>query len=494
MMTTNNSKLSRRKFLALAGSAAIALPAFGKNILGANDRVRVALIGCGGRGGSLASIFYNMPQSQLVAICDPDTKQMDKLLGKMQKKLSEGEGQAAVDLSEIERIQDYRKVYERSDIDAVAIASPNHWHTLHAIHAMQAGKDVYLEKPVSHSIWEGQQLVAAEEKYDRILAAGFQNRSDPGPQEGIRFVQEGNLGKILSVHACCFRNRSSIGARLDTPLIPPQACDYNLWLGPAEDLPIYRSRFHYDWHWIWNTGDGDIGNQAPHEIDMACWLLGDSPLPRSVQSLGGRFGWNDAGETPNMMTAWYEQAGVPVIVEVNDMKMAPDRNVSPARNSIRVGLVVKCERGELRGGRGGMYALGEDGKTKIKKFPGNGGRGHQQNFIDAVRSRKPSLLVEDIASAERSSAVAHLANLSLRSGAVASSQSVDKAIGNNARIRQILDEQKVQLGAWGIENPSYTLGSKLEIDPKTVGVSGEGVDPHLIRTQGRGEFTVPELA
>ena len=485
-MTNLASIVSRRKFLALTGSTACALPVFGTSVVGANNRVRIAVIGCGGRGRSLLGMFSSIPEVELVAVCDPDTKQMESALAKTQKKLKS-------DLSQVARIQDYRRVLERDDLDAVVIAAPNHWHTLLAIQAMEAGKDVYVEKPVSHSVWEGQQLVAAEKKYGRMIGGGFQNRSDPGPQEGIKFVQEGNLGKMNSVHVCCFRNRNTIGAHLDKPLVPPATCDYNLWLGPAQDVPILRPQFHYDWHWIWNTGNGDIGNQAPHEIDLACWVLGDGPLPTSIQSVGGRFGWNDAGETPNLMTAWYEQAGIPVIIEVNDLKLSPTRNVSHMRNKVRVGIVVNCEGGELRGGRGGMYVVGDDGKTKIHSFPGNGGGGHQKNFIDAVRSRDRSAIAASIVDAERSSAVAHLANVSMRSGGVAQSDAIASAVGDNEMVQTILREQGEQLSAWGITTPDYALGSKLSINPDTIEVSGEGLDPNWIRTPGRGEFAVPEL-
>ena len=482
-----SSPLSRRNFIGLTGSAALAVPVFGKDILGANDRVRIAMVGCGGRARGLITMFAKVPNVQVVAVCDPDTAQMAGLLKKFA-----GKGENPRDVSGIAQIQDYRRLYERNDIDAVVIASTNSWHALHAIQAMEAGKDVYVEKPVSWGIWEGQQLVAAEKKYNRIITAGFQNRSDPGPQDGIQFIQEGNLGKILSAHVCCFRNRNTIGPRIAEPQKAPSTCDYNLWLGPATDLPIHRKRFHYDWHWLWNTGNGDIGNQAPHEIDLASWVLGDGPLPKTVNSFGGRFGWNDAGNTPNLHTAWYEQAGVPVIIEVNDLKLSPDRNTSAIRNKIRVGIVVKCEGGELRGGRGGMYVVGEDGQ-KTHTFKGDGGKAHQARFIDAVRSRDRAAVPCSIPAGERSSAVAHLANISLQSGTVVESEALNKAIGSNEMLQTIVAEQQTQLAAWGIDKPNYTLGTTLSIDPDTVTVSGSGLDQSLVRRDGRGEFKIPEL-
>jgi len=473
-------------FIGKADAAALSLSVAGRSsVLGANNTVRIAVLGCGGRANVLADQFSKAKDSVVTVLCDPDTAQMDALTAKLAKK--------DVDLSKAAREQDYRKVLERDDVDAVCICSPNYWHALQSIEAMAAGKDVYVEKPVSHSMWEGQQLVAAEKKYGQIIGGGFQNRSDPGPQDGIQFVQEGNIGKIQSVHAVCMRNRKSIGKQ-DAKLTPPDTLDYNLWLGPCQDEDIHRTRFHYDWHWIWNTGNGDIGNQAPHEIDMACWILGDPALPAEMNCFGERFGWDDAGETPNMLTAWHEQAGVPCIIEVNDMWLAPERNTSPVRDGIRVGIIVKCEGGELRGGRGGMYVVGEDGKTKTHKFPGDGGMTHQENFLEAVRSRKSDGLRSKIVDAEKSSAVAHLANISYLSGASASAEALNQAIGNHEMLRTIAEEQARQLSAWGIDPPSYSLGGKIEVDPASGQVLTEGADPRLIKRDYREPFVVPELA
>lgn len=483
-MNKTVTPLSRRKFITLAGGSALAVSLSGQKVLGANDRVRVAMISCGGRAGSLVTQFGQLPGVEVVAICDPDTAQMDKLV----KRAADKE----LDISKADKIQDYRKVYERKDIDAVVISSPNHWHTLHAIEAMAAGKDVYVEKPVSHNLWEGQQLIAAQKKYGKVIAAGTQNRSDPGPQAGIQYVQEGNLGKILSVHACCFRNRSSIGAPLSQPLVPPSTVDYNLWLGPVEDKPMYRPRFHYDWHWIFNTGNGDIGNQAPHEIDMMCWLLGDGPLPFQIKSFGGRFGWNDAGNTPNLHTAFFKRKGIPCIIEVNDLWLSPEENRPGMRDQVRVGIVVRCEGGELRGGRGGMYVVGEDGKTKTEKFPGDGGKAHAQNFIDAVRAGSNRNLAAKIGNSVKSANLSHLANISYQAGSVVPEKRIRAMVKDDKHLNLILDEQAAQLKNWGIDQPKYTRGQILKVDPKTSTVKNEGVET-LVRPVGRKQFKVPEL-
>lgn len=471
--------------LKLCGWSALAAPLPGQRVVGANDTVRLGVIGCGGRALGLVEEFARVKQVAIVGLCDADTGQ----IGCLAREAADRH----VELGGVAREQDYRKLLERADIDAVVIASPNHWHTLHAIEAMRAGKDVYVEKPVSHSLWEGRQLVAAERKYGRVVAAGLQNRSDAGPREAFRHVREGHLGRVVSIHVCCFRERQGIGRR-EQALKPPASVDYNLWLGPAADVPILRDQFHYDWHWVWNTGNGEIGNQTPHEIDMANWVAGDGPLPTAVRSIGGRFGWDDAGETPNLHTVWYELGGIPVTVEVNDLQLTPARKVAGIRDGIRVGLLVRCEGGELRGGRGGFYIVGPDGKRPARKFPGDGGAAHAANFIDAVRSRRRETIAADVVKAERAAAIAHLANISHRSGEAAGPEAVDEAVGANETVRRVLHDQAKQLADWGIERPAYTLGKAVAIDPAAVAVTTPGINPRLIRREDRREFAVPEVA
>mgnify|MGYP005865709533 CR=1 FL=1 len=222
----------RRRFIQTLGASALAtFPSLGA--VGANDRIRLGVIGCGGRGSGLAKQFQGLSDVEIVALCDADTDHMEKLARSLKSKPA--------------LIQDYRKLLERDDIDGVIIASPNHWHALHTIHACQAGKDVYVEKPVTHRLEEAAPMIAAAEKYDRIVQAGTQNRSDKGLIEAFDFIQKGEIGKITAIRGLCYRNRQSIGAKRDTPLTPPATCDYDLWLGPAEDLPIMRPKLHYDW-------------------------------------------------------------------------------------------------------------------------------------------------------------------------------------------------------------------------------------------------------
>lgn len=453
----------RRRFLAGMGALAASpmLLTAGK-ILGANDRIRVGLIGCGERGIKLIQDLRGIAQTvnaELVAVSDPDTRRMAQASKQFGDKPLQ--------------IRDYRQLLERKDIDAVIIASPNYWHALHTIHACQAGKDVYVEKPVSGDIFAGRQMAAAVEKYQRVAQAGTQNRSDYGLANALQFIREGKIGKIKAVYGNCFRNRTSIG-KLDKPLVPPAELDYDLWLGPAQDKPIYRPQLHYDWHWDFNTGNGDIGNQGPHELDLMSWFLGDPVLPEQMLSFGGRFGWNDAGDTPNMQTAVFEMAGVPCTFEVNNMWLTPSRNVPALYKGIRVGIIVTCENGEFRGGRGGGYVLGPDGKEKIAKFPGDGGGNHMKNFFDVIRSRRMADLAAPVSHSHKSSALAHLANISLRTGKQVPLDQVAAHVPQTGMIADILQRQHQQLTDWKIDLSKTTCsaGQTLVVNPATGEVSG----------------------
>jgi predicted dehydrogenase len=473
---------SRRQFLHTLGATALAtLPSIGA--VGANDRVRLGLIGCGGRGTSLYKQFRELKQVEFVAVCDPDTVHMDRIAAMVRK----GDPTMA-------KIRDYRNLLQRDDIDAVIVASPNHWHALHTIHACQAGKDVYVEKPVIHHLSEIEPMIRAAEKHQRIVQAGTQNRSDTGLIEAFDLIRSGELGKITALRGLCYRNRKSIGARRDTPLTPPASCDYDLWLGPAQDLPILRPRLHYDWHWIFNTGDGDIGNQGPHELDLMTWVMGDPPPPTQLRSLGQRFAWNDAGETPNLQTCSFELGGVPAIFEVNNLWVKPDTNAAVAYKGIRVGVIVTCEGGEFRGGRGGGYVVGPDGKERLHKFPGDGGGGHARNFIDAVRSRKADSLNGKLARSCASAALAQYANLSHRSGAPTPAAALrDGPLASSPHLLEVLDRQEAQLERWSIERGTapYVLGAPVTIDPTTSQVTGTLAGSPLVTTPNRQGYELP---
>ena len=251
--------LTRRKVLGAAavGAACTVVPG---TVLGANDRVNVGVIGTGGKGGSHAKAFSKMDGVAVVAVCDADKGRMAKAPDKARKH------------------QDLRRLLDMKEIDAVVIATPNHWHSLAAILACQAGKHVYVEKPISHCIWEGRKMVEAARKYKRVVQAGTQHRSCPATIACAKDVQAGKYGKVLWAHCSKLGARSPIG-KVSGPQSPPESVDYELWAGPAPKTPVMRRKFHYDWHWQWNWGDGEAGNWGPHYVDDLRHILGWDDIP-----------------------------------------------------------------------------------------------------------------------------------------------------------------------------------------------------------------------
>ncbi|MCC7494568.1 MAG: Gfo/Idh/MocA family oxidoreductase [Fimbriimonadaceae bacterium] len=480
--------VTRRTFLtgAAAGVVAATLPP--GRVLGANDDVRIAVLGCGGRGGGMMKDIAKVAGVRVVALCDADRGVVARRADELAKATGGEKPLTAID---------YRQLLDRDDIDAVYIATPNHWHALQTIHACQAGKDVYVEKPASHTVWEGRQAVAAAARHQRVVQAGTQNRSDKGMREFVEWFKSGQLGKLILARGLCYRDRTGIGKR-DTPLAPPAEVDYNLWLGPAADLPIHRSRFHYDWHWVWNTGNGDIGNQGPHETDLICWVLGDPGLPRSVSSFGGRFGWGDAGETPNMQVALFDFGGTPALFEVRNLWDAPDKKSMPNYKGGRVCVVLHCEGGYFVGGRGGGTVYDQAGQT-LRKFPGDGGASHVANWIDACRSRKIADLRAPYPRSHVSSAVAHLANISYRLGQQLSPGALQERLSANPAAVDAVARFSDQLAAWKVDlaQTPWTSGPLLTFDPTSERFTGPVLAAEanaLLHRQDRAPFTVPQLA
>ena len=264
----------------------------------------------------------------------------------------------------VKKYLDLRELLASADVDAITIATPNHWHSLAGIWAMQAGKDVYVEKPVSHNVWEGRQLVAAAKKYNRVVQAGTQIRSSEGMREAVAWIRAGNLGKITVARGFCYKYRGSIG-RVAAPPPPPATVNLDLWCGPSPLAAPHRTQFHYDWHWFWATGNGDLGNQGIHQMDIARWFLGEPGLPRHTLSVGGRLGYVDDGQTPNTHVVFHDYPAAPLIFEVRGLpaKAAPGRaggieaggaefaEARPASmdqyRGVCVGNIVECEGGSL---------------------------------------------------------------------------------------------------------------------------------------------------
>jgi len=455
------NRMTRREFVKSSMAAGSALVFSGittkiapfAKVRGANDDIRVAVVGFRSKGAQHIKIFRKLPGVRVAALCDVDTT----VLNREVKKFTDQN-------EKVEAYTDVRKLLEDNSIDAIVTATPNHWHSLLTIWACQAGKDVYVEKPVSHNIWEGRKMVEAARKYNRIVQAGTQSRSDEALQQVFAYLQEGNLGKILLARGFCYKRRKSIG-KVDGPQPIPKAVDYDLWLGPAPMQPLRRQRLHYDWHWQWPTGNGDIGNQGIHQMDMCRWAIGQKGLPPRVMSIGGRFGYDDDGETPNTQIAILDYEPVPIIFEVRGLPRDKTSTAMDDYRGVRIGIVIQCEHGYFAGSGGGGWIYDNDGK-KIKQFSSTGGGGHQGNFIQAVRSRDASSLNADILEGHISSALCHVANISHRIGTLSSPEEIQEvikarppAVESFERFQEHLVANQVDVSA-----TRPVLGPWLEID------------------------------
>jgi predicted dehydrogenase len=351
--------LTRRSFLKQSALGAGVLGWSARSwarVPGANDDIRMAVIGFNGRGQEHISAWTKAPGVRLTALCDVDTKVLDAAVTKLG---SNG--------TTVEAYQDIRKLLQSKNVDAISIATPNHWHALASIWGMQAGKDVYVEKPISYDVWEGEKMVEAAKRYNKIVQVGTQSRSSPGLKEAVEWVQKGNLGKIRVSRGLCYKPRPSIG-KSEGPQKVPATVDYDLWCGPAPMTPPRRRHFHYDWHWFWNYGAGDLGNQGIHEMDVARWFLGEKTLSPRVLSVGGRLGYVDDGETPNTLIAFHDYRAAPLIMEVRGL---PEKAGSKAMDKYKgadIGIVVECEGGYVRvKDYLGAVAFDNEGK-EIKRF------------------------------------------------------------------------------------------------------------------------------
>ncbi len=473
---------SRRSFLRTATLATSALSA--SRVMGANDRIRVASIGLGGQGRGNAGRIASVPGVELAMLCDPDTAALD---------------QAKSSHPGATTVQDLRKVIDAKDIDAVVVSTGNYWHVLAALWACQAGKDVYVEKPISHNIWEGRQLVQAARKYKRIVQGGTQQRSCPVQAEIKAFLDSGKLGKVKWVRCNHYSIRPSIGKRAAT-LAPPTTCDYHLWLGPAQDLPILREKFHYDWHWNWNTGNGELGNWGPHILDdLRNIVFRDKiTLPRRVMAGGGRLGLGDAGETPNTHFVYYDTGDVPVIMDVHNLPRARDVKANDfyRRRRSSAFLIIECENGYYAGGRGGGKAYDAAGK-EIAGFSGDGGKGHAANFIEAMRSGKSSDLNAEIEQIHYSSAWCHLGNIAYRLGRNSGFEQAKASLKDLEQWQEVTGDCEAHLAANQItlQPGDLQVSPLLEIDPARETFTGASATPEalaLLRREYRKGFEVPE--
>jgi len=386
-------------------SSAAALGAASSVFGSPNDTVRVACIGIGGRSKDHINSYSKLENVEIAAICDPDDSHIANGLGQISK----------LGKPEPKTYKDIRKLLENKDIDAISISSPNHWHTLMAIWAMQAGKDVYVEKPCSHNIFEAKQIVAAARKYDKIVQQGSQIRSSKAVQEAVQSMRDGLIGDVYMARGLCFKWRDTIGRKPVEPV--PAGVDYDLWTGPSPMHQFTRNRFHYNWHWFWDTGNGDIGNQGIHEMDIARWGLGVK-YPTKVSAIGGHFMFDDDQETPNTLNAAFEfnENGKHRMLEFEVRHWMSNGEASvqdKGHNAI----------GNLFYGSKGYLAVDSYSSYKTwlgrEQTPGpakNEGGNHFLNFIEAARSRKRETLNAEIEEGAASTVLVHLANISYRVG------------------------------------------------------------------------------
>lgn len=401
--------LDRRRFLTAAGTAAAALTAASySRIVGANERVGVSVIGVNGRGKSHLNAFAENPGAEVRAIVDIDQAVNERAATETAKKQ---------DGLRPKEYSDMREMFESKDIDAVSIATPNYWHALSTIWACQAGKDVYVEKPASHNIFEGRKMVEAARKYDRIVQVGHQSRSIPHKLEAINHLREGLIGEVYMAKGLCFKRRKTIGSTDSAPV--PPGVDYDMWLGPAWPRSWKENRFHYNWHWYWDFGNGDIGNQGVHQMDVARWGLG-LDLPDNAFSEGGKFAYNDDQETPNTQIAVFRYPEKELMFEVRGLMTGGECGILEASGggAHTIGTLFLGTEGYLIiHNRGYNSFLGENRKPGPSMAQeGDDTYRHVDNFLKAVHSRKHEDLACDIEVGHISAALCHLANIAYRVG------------------------------------------------------------------------------
>ncbi len=486
---------TRRTFLKSAGVGAVAVVAGTKSsprVLGANEAVRIAVAGLNGRGGSHVDAWSKMKDVRITYLIDPDSRTYKKRLDQIGSK-----AEAPV------CIKDVRKALEDKDLDAISIATPNHWHALMTIWACQAGKDVYVEKPASHNLHEGKIAVAMARKHKRIVQHGTQHRANPQWANMAALAKAGTYGKLLVSRGVVYKagggqiTRGSIGTAL--PKAPPAEFDFDIWLGPAQEQPYHANLHPYRWHWFWDFGNGDIGNQGVHEMDKARWFIPGATFPKSVISLGGRIGYKDQGQTPSTDLAVFDFGETKLVFEVRGLKSKnyPGASTGPdnANN------ILHFEAGTVVDGKftpKGKSTSEPVAKVDFKIGPGgSGGDRHFANFIACVRSRKTEDLIADILEGHRSAALIHLANASYRLGTPApfGSAAVKTAMNGDADTAEawtrmedyLTTENGIKLTDWPV-----TVGQRLEVDAEKEAVIGTPAAEKFLTRQYRAPFIVPE--
>lgn len=477
------SQQSRRSFLkqTLAAAATVTLAGTKSSgrVIGANDTIRLGVAGLHGRGGSHVGAFAGMKGVEITYLIDPDTR---TYAPRLKTVLEKGKNTPKT-------VQDVRKALDDKNLDAITIATPNHWHALMTIWACQAGKDVYVEKPCSHEVREGRVAVETARKYNRIVQHGTQSRSSTSWAKLAQLAKEGTLGKLLVSRGLCYKPRASIGVKPDTTT--PAEVDFSLWLGPAQDRAFNGNLVHYNWHWFWDFGNGDIGNQGVHEMDKARWMIPGATMPKSVQSLGGRFGYTDQGQTPNTQITMFDYGETQLIFEVRGLP-------TDGFHGDKIGNVLHFESGIVAGNK--FYPNGSDKaqplpetKEPVKRGPGGG---IFANFIHCMRTRKIAEQDADILEAHYSAALCHLANISYRLGTDVPFNKETKSFGDNKAAYESLarmEEHLTKKNNLKLDGMTYRLGRKLDIDASSETFVNDKEADRLLTRNYRAPFVVPDV-
>lgn len=419
-----------------AGAALTASQA--THIFGANDRIRVGIVGLGGRGKDHIDLYMAAPGVEIAALCDVDQAARERATAYV---TSSGKPKPR-------EYPDMRDVFADPGVDAVSMPLPNHWHALATIWACQAGKDVYIEKPASHNVFEGLRMVDAARKYKRMVQVGSQSRSMAHKRKAITLIHEGIIGQPYMAKAICFKRRPSIGHAPDGPV--PPGVNWDMFLGPAPMRPFNPLRFKYNWHWFWDTGNGDVGNMGPHEIDMARWAV-RKELPAAVVSTGGKYGVDDARETPNMQYVDFDYGDVRVVFEARGLLTGTEGDLPKDARGDMIGNLFYGTEGWMSMDGSGFRVYKGESREKVMDEPGDDSSlPHVMNFLEAVRARDHRKLNADIAIGVTVATMAHLANI------------------------------------------SYRLGRKLVFHPQTMDFPGDAAANRMLTREYRPPYVVPE--
>ena len=413
-------------------------------VMGANDRIQVAIVGLGGRGQDHIKTYVKLPEANIAALCDVNQQALERSQAVVQKATqNKPKGYA-----------DMREVFADKNVDAVSMPLPNHWHALATIWACQAGKDVYVEKPACHNVFEGLKMIEAARKYQRMVEIGSQGRSSAHKQKAAQLLREGVIGKVYMARGLCFKKRKSIGHVADSPV--PLGLDWDKFLGPAPMRPYNELRFKYNWHWFWDTGNGDIGNQGIHQMDIARWGLGRG-LPQRVVSTGGKYIYNDDQETPNTQIATLDYGDAEIVFEVRGLVTGSEGGLTNRIESPPIGNLFYGSDGWMAlGGNSFQVYKGEKGEKVMdeqgeRASDGDGENApHFRNFLQAMRSRDVKDLNADVEVGVTSAVLVHVANI------------------------------------------SYRLRRELTFDPKTLTFPGEVEANRMLTRQYRAPYIVPD--